>query len=645
MKKIIYCCFVLWSISLGVYAQKTTPRNWLTEAYQQTYANGNAFPSLLNWQKQQQTNALQNIASLPDSVKQRILKQAEAALSYKWPSLPASLYLDYKITGTRTTYENLVNERRRMLSLLVAGELIENKERFIPQIVNGLWLVLEESTWVAPAHIVVQKEGADLPNIENPYIDLHASSTGLTVATIYNMLSAKFAKYSKVVNGRIVYELNRRLFDPYLKYSFGWMGFKGNSVNNWNTYVNSNTLQAALQVLQPGKKLDSLSAKLLKSTDIFINQYPEDGGCDEGPSYWDMAGGRLIRLLSLLNQVSDGKLNWNDKELLHQIGTYAYKMQISGTYMVNFADAFPTYTQNPESVYRYGVLFKDETLKDYASFLFDARGKQVSANDITDFLATAAAYQDLEHTPAKAPYPLYAALPDLQVFNARSAAGSTKGFFFAAKGGHNAESHNHNDIGSFIVYYDGKPLLIDVGVGTYTSKTFSSRRYELWNVQSQWHNCPTINGVQQKDGRQFAATNFRFTNTAGLATVAMDIAKAYPAAADVQQWERTISLNRTKNTINLTDAIKLNNYKEASELNFITPYAVELKPGKIVFAQTGTAMNYDASQLEVKVDEQAIDDDRIVKMWGNKIYRIRLITRSKEKTNMLKLAITASEKK
>lgn len=645
MKKIICCCLLIWGFALQLQAQQTVKRDWLTKAYQQSYAGGNAFPGLLNWQKEQNENGLANVANLPDSVKQRILKQAETALSYKWPSLPASLYLDYKITGTRTTYENLVNERRRTLSVLVAGELIENKGRFIPQIVNGLWLVLEESTWVAPAHITVQKEGADLPNIENPYIDLHASSTGLTVATIYNMLSAKFAKYSKVVNGRILYELNRRLFDPYLKYDhFWWMGFKGNAVNNWNTYVNSNTLQAALLVLPPGKKLDSLSAKLLKSADNFINQYPEDGGCDEGPSYWDMAGGRLIRLLSLLNQASDGKLNWGDKELLHQIGAYTYKMQISGTYMVNFADAFPTYTQNPESVYRYGVLFKDETLKDYASFLWKAREKQISANDITDFLAISAAYKDLENTPAKAPYPIYAALPDLQVFNARSVAGSTKGFFFAAKGGNNAESHNHNDIGNFIVYYDGKPLLIDAGVGVYTAKTFSNRRYELWNVQSQWHNCPSINGVQQKDGKQYKANGFKFSNTNSLATVSMDIAKAYPAEAEVQKWERSISLNRSKNTIDLSDAFVLNAYKAPSALNFLTSGAVEIKPGKIIFQDRGVALNFDAKQLEAKIDEQAMDDERMTKMWGKKLYRIQLVTKDKAKTGNLKISIAAEGK-
>ena len=49
------------------------------------------------------------------------------------------------------------------------------------------------------------------------------------------------------------------------------------------------------------------------------------------------------------------------------------------------------------------------------------------------------------------------------------------GFFFGAKGGFNAESHNHNDVGSCVMYFDGKPCLIDLGREEYTAKTFSSK--------------------------------------------------------------------------------------------------------------------------------------------------------------------------
>lgn len=641
-----YILLLIFAISFfeNINAQNPVKRDWLIQTYIKVYPKGNAFPKLIEWQKSQALNSLTSIQALPDSIKQNLLKQAEKANAYSWPALSASLYLDYKLTGTRVNYENLVNERRKILSNLVAGELIENKGKYIPQIVNGLWLILEESTWVAPAHIVVQKEGADLANIENPYIDLSASKTALTVATIYSVLAPKLANYSKVINRRVLYELNRRIFDPYLKYdNFWWMGFKGNSVNNWNTYINANCLQAAFLVLNPGEQLDAITAKLLKSTDNFINQYPEDGGCDEGPSYWDMAGGRLIGLMTVLNQASENKMNWSDKTLIHKIGEYTYKMQIADRYVVNFADAFSKYGQNPESVYQYGLMFNDEKLKNYASFLFNSENKPVSSNDISDFLSICNSYRDLKLTPAKAPYPLYAVLPDLQVFNARQKAGDTKGLFFAAKGGNNAESHNHNDIGNFIVYSNGKPVLIDVGVGVYTSKTFSSKRYELWNVQSQWHNCPTINGVQQQDGKQYKATDFRFNNTNNLATVSMDIANAYPAAAFVEKWNRTISLNRAKNEISLIDKAVLKEYKAPNELNFLTPLNVEMKKGKLLF-RTGLIISFDENKFEAKIDEQQIDDARLAAAWGAKIYRIRLITKLKEKSSEYKVLITQAKK-
>ena len=67
----------------------------------------------------------------------------------------------------------------------------------------------------------------------------------------------------------------------------------------------------------------------------------------------------------------------------------------------------------------------------------------------------------------------------------------------AVKAGDNADSHNHNDTGSFTVYKNGLPLIIDVGVESYTQKTFSPRRYEIWTMQSAYHNLPTINDIMQ----------------------------------------------------------------------------------------------------------------------------------------------------
>ena len=83
--------------------------------------------------------------------------------------------------------------------------------------------------------------------------------------------------------------------------------------------------------------------------------------------------------------------------------------------------------------------------------------------------------------------------------------------FLAVKAGDNADSHNHNDVGSFIVYKDGLPVFIDIGVESYTKKTFSPQRYEIWTMQSAWHNLPSFDGVMQKDGEHYHAVDVSYS--------------------------------------------------------------------------------------------------------------------------------------
>ena len=154
---------------------------------------------------------------------------------------------------------------------------------------------------------------------------------------------------------------------------------------------------------------------------------------------------------------------------------------------------------------------------------------------------------ELSNATKRLPYPKDVWLPDLQVAISRDQGGTSDGFYFAAKGGHNAESHNHNDIGNFVVFYDGLPLLLDVGSGTYTHRTFNGdRRYEIWFNCSDYHNTPTINGVTQKAGMNFCASDVGYKSGKSTVEFSLDIAKSYPADAGVNSWKRTVTLNRGK---------------------------------------------------------------------------------------------------
>jgi len=127
-------------------------------------------------------------------------------------------------------------------------------------------------------------------------------------------------------------------------------------------------------------------------------------------------------------------------------------------------------------------------------------------------------------------------LPDTQVMVARSLAGSPAVSLWLRKGGTTPRATNHNDVGHFIVYAEGRPVLIDVGVETYTRKTFSATRYEIWTMQSQYHNLPTVNGVMQQDGRAFRASDVAYESSDARARLSLNIAGAYPPVAGLRSW-------------------------------------------------------------------------------------------------------------
>jgi hypothetical protein len=615
----------LLSVALKGYAQE---KNYISKKFTETYQSETFETDVAQWRINELINLRLKISNLPVAQKAHYINLANQANKYDWPSITASLYLDYKYNGRRTAFENLHNKRQEMISLLAIGAMISNDDTYIPQLVNGLWLLLEESTWVAPAHIVVQKQGADLPAVSTSYIDLHASRIAYRVALIQFLLKDKLDKYSKVINQRISVELNKRIIKPYLENNnFFWMGLNGGTVNNWNAFNNSNCFNALIYSQMTTDTLKLLAQKIIRSADAFLNHYPADGGCDEGPSYWDMAGGRLINLLAQIKAISANKIDFSANKLLHNMGSYTYKMHISDKFYTNFADAHAIYTQNPVSIFQYGLMFNDEKLKEYASFVFKQRQKDWG-NDVIDFVELLKVFQDLNATPAKAPYPKNTSMPNLQVYNGRQQEGSTKGLFFAIKGGHNNESHNHNDIGNFIVYVDGNPLLIDVGVGTYSAKTFSKQRYEIWNMQSSWHNCPTINGFDQKEGRKYTASNVIEKHNNNLDQITMDISKSYPVEAEIDFWNRVITLNRSKKQINITDKFGLHKALSNNVLNYISVIKPTLTNGKLNF-DNKAALQFDSAKFDVAINEKMIDDDRLIKAWGSKIYQIRLVAKNK----------------
>ncbi len=76
-----------------------------------------------------------------------------------FPFFKASQYLEFVTIGNRVYFEKTDTTRRVHLCDLVIGEMLTKKGTYIDQICNGLWLIMEESTWETPGHLFNQKAG------------------------------------------------------------------------------------------------------------------------------------------------------------------------------------------------------------------------------------------------------------------------------------------------------------------------------------------------------------------------------------------------------------------------------------------------------------------------------------------------------
>ena len=589
---------------------------------------------------------------LSPQLKAAYIAEGEKWIHKPWKVLPVSDFLSFYRNGNRTRYESLIFGRRERLASLVMAEVVEGKGRFLNDIINGIWATSEETFWGIPAHISYRNSTKGFPDENDQIVDLFNAETASLFAWTYYLLKDELDSVSPIIRQRMFDEVNRRMLEPCMKTDFDWMGFNNRPVNNWDPWINSNWLACILLMEKNPEKRAVALHRSIMSLDHFIDSYTNDGGCEEGPDYWNRAAGDLFQCLDLLYSASNGAINLYHNQKINEMARYIYRMHICDDYFVNFADASATVFPDPGLLYHIGKQTNDPDMLGFASYFssrshYDRKAIKSDYGSLYDFLASFSAIQGLKQISPKAPLLSYSWLPDIQVCTARSVQSSCAGFFFAAKGGHDSGSHSHNDVGSFILYYNGTPLFIDVGVGDYTAQTFSSHRYEIWTMQSAYHNLPTINGVLQKNGLQYVAQNVKFKNNPQTARFSLDIAKAYPENAHVKTWIRTYTLKRSSG-FELEDSYVLDSFVKPFVLSFMTfPKPSLVKPGMIDFQINNHVLHfhYPAEKFDVTIEKKTYPDDRLHTAWGRDyVYRILLTSKSKRLSGSDKFSILLPQK-
>ena len=577
--------------------------------------------------------------------KEKTLRLGESYLGYEYPVLPAVLYMELCRTGNRRNYEKAVFSRRNALNALILAECTERKGRFLDDIINGIYAICEESAWQLPAHNIYSRDMQQLilPDTSAPVLDLFACETAATLAVAYYLLKRMLNDFSPLITKRMKAELDCRIFIPYLHSHFWWMGDGRERMNNWTIWCTQNILISVFLTDQDKALKEKVLKKACISADYFLAEYGEDGCCEEGAQYYRHSGLCLFHTIEILNAVTDNAfLSLYKSNKIRNIAAYILKVHIDDKYYVNFADCSAIAGRSGVREFLFGKRVEDVQLTAFA-----AKDFKTAASETGDFLLLKEEnnlYYRLQNAFTIAEIKDYADKAAEEDMNGGVSSDiyypSTgllivrdKHRLLAVKAGGNGDSHNHNDAGSFIIYKNGRPMFIDVGVETYTQKTFSPGRYEIWTMQSAYHNLPVINHTMQMDGKEFAASDVTWFIEESRGGIAMDIAGAYPPEAEIASYKRHAVMEKGKRIVIEDKFSVLPEYVVLSLMTYEKPKLIMKSPLLMEIGTSGTAAIKGGCIKEI--EEIKVTDEKLKAVWGDVLYRI--LVQASEQTIQLEI--------
>ncbi len=500
----------------------------------------------------------------------RLLAEKEAGRAM--PVLTEELYREFYANGNRLNFETVYFERRRALARAAVCTLLDGGDRWHESLRDKLEEIYSEFSWAAPAHVNTSS-GRD-----PMHIDLFAAETANMMAEIVDL-------FGSVLPGdliaKIYWRLRGQFFDNYLNRheDFWW----AKASNNWNAVCHQGVLGAALAI-EPDL---SLVARLLhlgkRYLPTFLRGFSADGACSEGPGYWQYGFGAFAILNAQLEARTGGELSlFEDDGQVRQIAKYGTRISLANFHFVNFSDSPRAGALNPSLLSYLGARLDDANCRNHGYRGYQ-RLEQTGLNlqgQRTDldylvrlFLNTPA---DLSRETPVETEDVHFKEVGVLVAHGRDSRGHL--WDFAAKGGNNAEHHNHNDCGSYILNIDGFPLVIEIGAPEYTRDYLREKRYQFLAARTQGHSLPIINGFEQAAGPKYAAKILRGELDEDHVEFSIDLTACYPAEAHCSEIVRNFYFDKQNGNIRVRDFYELIQ-SESFESAVIVDQEVEVAEG------------------------------------------------------------------
>ncbi|MCL5270515.1 MAG: heparinase II/III-family protein [bacterium] len=477
-----------------------------------------------------------------------VVAQAKRYAAEPIPAQPDELYLEFSRTGNRSHWEAVSGKRRDRVRAYALAECLENKGRFIAPFEALVRELCRERTWLMPAH------DRSLANFNGATVEIDLGSAMLSwnLATADYLLGDRLSPETR----RLMRDnIERRIFTPMRDMAAGrrppiyWLLI----TNNWNAVCLACVTGSAQALLESPHD----RAMFIVMAEIYIPNFlkgiGDDGYCSEGVGYWEYGFGHYVMLAETIRQATGGRIDWLKNEKVRRIAEYGRDIEIQNGVYPAFADcslsARPSLQLMNYLSRRFGFGLEYYDAVDPAT----AEGRLYSAM-MYSFPTAATAHAPAPAAPTGGPG-LRKWFAEGGVLICRPGEGSAGRLAVALKGGNNAEQHNHNDVGSWLLVLGKRVPLADPGAEVYTARTFSKERYESKVLNSFGHPVPLVADQLQRTGPRAAGRVMKTEFTDAADTIAFDIRSAY-AVKELESLTRTFVYSRQGGgSLTVTDAV------------------------------------------------------------------------------------------
>ena len=451
------------------------------------------------------------------------------------PCLPFSQYKKIALTGERTGYEKIFfgchSTRLAIMGIMALAERGKPDESlYISELEDIMWAFCDQYIWSLPAHhgenaLKVQKGElydpsddfllkAYVPDKEQ-MVDLDTATSAFNLAELLYLFRGQL---EPVVVHRVRENIVKRFLEPLSSLNAcPWWEIHP---NNWAAVCAGCMADAAMYMIKEPRMLAPFIRRACDAMAVYLDSFPEDGVCEEGVGYWGYGFSHFVVFADLLKKRTAGKIDLFQDETVYRISRFPEQVALLDGGVVSFADGNMKATFPLELLHRLKEAYPELPLPS-PEFCEGEPDMRYFSPLLRHFAWVNPQWLGSPGYPDGCRWGEAA-----EWMTSRRTFGNIRAAF-ACKGGHNGVSHNHNDVGTFLLNIEGEQLLADVGSGEYTRQYFSPERYGIFNCGSQGHSVPVIDGGYQLSGQEHRAEGTRFASGEDWDTAEMGLASAY----------------------------------------------------------------------------------------------------------------------